>query len=364
MLNGMVTFIRNPMNQFAFPLIPLFAVLVLATSAVSRAAESAPALASLTGPTMGTTYHIKYWGEGSDSPPQVKQAVDALLAEFDRQMSTYRDDSELSHFNKAPAGEWVGVSRATAHVVSESLRYGEATGGVLDVTVSPLVRLWNFGGAGEKERPLQKPNAAAIAEARRLVGLERVEVRLDPPALKKDLAGVEVDLSSIAPGYAVDLVIDRLQKLGFANAMVEIGGEVRGVGTRPDGRGWRIGVEQVDATDGSLALVAPLDNLALSTAGDYRNFQTADGRRFTHIIDPRNGEALPYRGASVTVVAATCIEADALDTPLLVMGPVHGFRWCEEHDVAAYFQFKGEDGTIDAQATTRFRELIERSSQP
>ncbi len=341
-------------------LLAITALAVMAASVPVAAAEFAPAVASLTGPTMGTTYHIKYWGEGADSPPKVKRAIDRLLAAFDQQMSTYRDDSELSQFNKSPAGEWFPVSRDTARVVEESLGYFQETEGVLDVTVPPLLRLWNFGGdakQGEKGPALSPPNQEQIVKAQALVGSQRLQVRLDPPALKKELDGVEADLSSIAPGYAVDLIIERLQAHGFANAMVEIGGEVRAVGARPDGRPWRIGVEKVDATDGTLARVVPLDNLALSTAGDYRNYRTADGRRFTHIIDPRSGEALPYRGASVTVIAPTCTEADALDTPLLIMGPGAGYQWCVERNVAAFFQVRNDDGQITERATPRFNEL-------
>ena len=128
-------------------------------------------------------------------------------------------------------------------------------------------------------------------------------------------------------------------------------------GARPDGKPWRIGVEEVDATDGTLTRVVSLNNLALSTAGDYRNYRAADGRRFTHIIDPRSGEALPYRGAAVTVIAPTCTAADALDTPLLIMGPEAGYEWCVKHDVAALFQVRNDDGEIVERATPRFEEL-------
>ena len=140
--------------------------------------------------------------------------------------------------------------------------------------------------------------------------------------------------------------------------MVEIGGEVRAVGARPDGQPWRIGVERVDATDGTLAprraAGSPCPQHGGATTANYR---TADGRRFTHIIDPRSGEALPYRGASVTVIAATCTEADALDTPLLIMGPGAGYQWCVKRHVAAFFQVRNGDGQITERATPRFNEL-------
>jgi thiamine biosynthesis lipoprotein len=326
----------------------------------------------LTGRTMGTTYGIKYWGEGSATPAEVREKVDALLERFDEQMSTYREDSELSRFNRAAAGDWFPVSPETAYVVERALEYQQSTGGIIDVTVGPVLRVWHFGGGVDKgaEKNATAPSAAKLQEAMKLLGPGRVSVRREPPALRKDADGVEIELSAIAPGYAVDLVIELLESLKFSNAMVEIGGEVRGVGGRPDGTPWRIGVERVERVggggengggpggSGGFAEVVPLKNLALSTAGDYKNFRTADGKRYTHIIDPRTGQALPYRGAAVTVIAETCLASDALDTALLVMGPSAGYDWCVKHQVAALFQHTNSAGDVVRRATPGFEELV------
>jgi FAD:protein FMN transferase len=335
---------------------------VLSTRPVSAAAEEAVVL---TGRTMGTTYRIKYWGEGSATPAEVREQVDALLERFDEQMSTYREDSELSRFNRAAAGDWFPVSPQTAYVVERALEYQQSTGGIMDVTVGPVLRLWHFGGGVDKEaeKDAKAPSAAELQEAMKLVGPGRVSVRREPPALRKDADGVEIDLSAIAPGYAVDLVIKLLESLKFSNAMVEIGGEVRGVGGRPDGTPWRIGVERVVGGEngggpGGFAAVVPLKNLALSTAGDYKNFRTADGKQYTHIIDPRTAQALPYRGAAVTVIAETCLTSDALDTALLVMAPSAGYDWCVKHQVAALFQYTDASGDVVRRVTPRFHELV------
>jgi thiamine biosynthesis lipoprotein len=188
------------------------------------------------------------------------------------------------------------------------------------------------------------------------VGVDHLRVRLTPPALWKDQVGVEIDLSSIAPGYAVDLLIEQLKDLGFANVMVEIGGEVRGVGRRADGAPWRIGVERASQPDAEFVRIVALDNLALTTAGDYRIFRGDAKSRYTHIIDPTTGQALPYRGVSVTVLAETCMDADALDTALLVMGAERGYQWCVKHRVAALFQ-AGDDGQR-VRTTPRFDQLV------
>ena len=315
----------------------------------------------LTGRTMGTTYRIKYWGDGTATPGDVRGKVDALLDQFDRQMSTYREDSELSRFNRAAADEWFSVSPDTAYVVERAIEYQRLTGGTFDVTVAPVLRLWGFGGGVEKGRggDAKTPSEGRLREAMKLVGAGRVSVRREPPALRKDADGVEIDLSAIAPGYAVDLLLELLKSLAFPNAMVEIGGEVRGAGGRPDGTPWRIGVERVDRKDGggdAFVEIVPLTNLALSTAGDYRNFRTTDGKCYTHIIDPRSGQALPYRGVSVTVIAETCLAADALDTALVVMGAERGYSWCVEQKIAALFQ-EDESGR-HVKTTPRFDQLI------
>jgi thiamine biosynthesis lipoprotein len=307
---------------------------------------------------MGTTYRVKYWGSGNAAPVEVHREVESLLARFDRQMSTYRDDSELSRFNRAPEKEWFPVSPETAHVVAEAIKYHQFTNGALDVTVAPLLRLWRFGpGADGNDRAFAPQTEEQIERAKVLVGAERLRARREPPALWKDASGVEVDLSALAPGYAVDLVIELIESLGFANAMVEIGGEVRGVGARPGGKPWRIGVERAGSASKGLAEIVPLDNLALTTAGDYRNFRESGGVRVTHIIDPRSGRPLQYQGISVTVLANTALEADALDTALMVMGADRGYQWCVEHDIAALFQ-EGEEGRT-IRRTPRFKQLID-----
>jgi thiamine biosynthesis lipoprotein len=140
--------------------------------------------------------------------------------------------------------------------------------------------------------------------------------------------------------------------------MVELGGEVRAMGRRGDGKPWRIGV-QSPAVTRDIAVVVPLADLAVATSGDYSNYRTIGGARYAHIFDPRTGRPLPYRGATVTVLAPTCIEADGLSTPLFVMGGEAGFDWCIEHEVAALFQEPGKQpGEVVRRTTPRFDELM------
>jgi hypothetical protein len=178
-------------------------IIAIWLASVAHAARADPF--AFGGPTMGTTYHVRLVAaESAVDLPQLKKHIESLLAEIDRQMSTYRDDSELSRFNRAPAGKWFVVSRSTARVVAAAQEISRKTDGALDVTVAPLVRLWHFGPTepGSAGAAFTPPPDAAVQSALALVGYEKLEVRRDPPALRKHAAGLEVDLSSIAPGYA------------------------------------------------------------------------------------------------------------------------------------------------------------------
>jgi thiamine biosynthesis lipoprotein len=311
---------------------------------------------------MGTTYNVKFWDDGSDelpSAPEIQRSIDALLARFDEQMSTWRDDSELSRFNAVGAGEWFRVSPDTARVVARALELHEITDGASDVTVGPLLRLWGFGARADKiGGPRTAPSSAEIVQAQQLVGAQHLHAREEPSALMKDVDGLEVDLSSIAPGYAVDLIVAQLAATDIPNAMVELGGEVRAVGLRPDGKPWRIGVQSLPSDEEAIAATLPLADLALATSGDFQNFHTVGGEKLTHILNPRTGRPLPYRGASVTVVAPTCFEADGLATALFVMGMDAGYEWCVDHKTAALFQHRASDGNTVLRATPRLQELV------
>jgi thiamine biosynthesis lipoprotein len=304
---------------------------------------------TFSGPTMGTRYRISI-----ASPPhnidnsQLKKDVESLLTEIDRQMSTYRSDSELSRFNRQRSQDWFPVSADTAQVAAAAQRISEQTQGALDVTVGPLVRLWHFGPGGESIGAagiMRPPTADTVHKARQAIGFEKLDVRVDPPALRKKIGRLEIDLSSIAAGYVVDQIVAVLIARGIENFMVEIGGEVRTRGAHADGTPWRVGIERPMTDRRELLVAIPLVNTAIATAGDYRKFFEIDGRRYSHIIDPARGRPVDHGLGSVTVVAETCIEADGWDTALLVLGPERGYACAEKLGIAALFVRR--DGDLD-----------------
>lgn len=331
--------------------------------------QSAPAeprreIVRFEGRTMGTTYGVRGWFRESSGtervdPDTLQQDVDRLLEEINSQMSTYLSNSELSRFNTAPADRWFSVSPETAFVVDQALKYHQESGGTLDVTIGPLLRLWGFGPqASERPQDSHPPDSERLQAVLDRVGSRHLRVRTDPPALQKRVEGVEIDLSSLAKGYAVDRVVELLRRQGAEGVMVEIGGEVRTLGSRVDGLPWRIGIENPLAQGRQVFRVVPLRNVALATSGDYRHFQQFQGEIVCHLIDPRTGRPLPAQGASVTVCAASCLEADALATALFLMGADRGVTWCEQNEVAALF-LTLEDGKVVEHLTPRFQQYVQ-----
>jgi len=274
---------------------------------------------AFSGATMGTVYHVRVVGPSAGwNVADLQQQIDRRLAAINQEMSTYMPDSEISRFNQQAADDWFPVSAETARVVAAGQQVSRDTQGAFDVTVGPLVNLWGFGPPGRADQP---PTDEAIAECRTRVGYTLLDARLDPPALRKHRPDVYVDLSAIAKGFAVDEVARLVEGKTLRSYMVEIGGEVRTRGRKPDGNGWRIGIERPVAGVRQLACVVELQDQALATSGDYRNFIERQGCRCSHEIDPRTGRPIDHALISVSVLADDCLTADAWATALLVLGP-------------------------------------------
>ena len=297
----------------------------------------------ISGPTMGTEYNVLVvFDANAIDPPSLQTKIDVRLAEINQLMSTYVPSSELSQFNQSGSLDWFSVSHETAEVVAYALSLAEQTDGVYDPTVGPLVNLWGFGPS---KKDLDVPAEESITKAKAKVGYAQVEARLDPPALKKSDSNIYLDLSSVAKGYGVDAIASLLDELGFQSYMVEIGGEVRTLGTKPNNQPWRIGLENPDSQKRSFSKVLQLSGgESVATSGDYRNFFEVDGATFSHTINPQTGRPVQHDLATVTVLSESCRNADALATAILVLGPKEGYNWAVEQQVAAYLVRRTDKG--------------------
>jgi thiamine biosynthesis lipoprotein len=311
------------------------------------------------GPTMGTSYHVKVVGASASDEPSLRAEIESALSDIDRRLSTYRQDSEISRFNRTPAGQWLRVSPATAEIVAAAKQFTVESNGALDVTVGLLVRLWHFGPdaltAAKSPADLVPPTDLEIDKARAQIGHEKLDVRLDPPALRKQVAGLEIDLSSIGEGHAIDRIVDILSQRGYQNFLVELGGEVRVRGHNPNGRPWRVAVQRPSDDSNRTYAFIELQNAAVATSGDYRRYFEFDGQRYSHIIDPRTSRPIAHNLAAVTVAADTALEADVWDTALLVLGPERGYRYAVERKLAALF-ISREGELFSARETPVWRE--------
>lgn len=305
----------------------------------------------LTGATMGTTYSIALADPPAGVDPQALQRdVDRLLETVNAQMSTYRPDSELSRFNAAPPTGWVAVSPETAAVVAHAIEVGLLSAGAFDATVGALVNRWGFG---PPDRPAELP-AAPLAGGGRQV----IEARLAPPALRKARAGVLLDLCGIAKGFGLDRIAAHLEAAGIENYLIEIGGELRARGRSPRGGPWRIGIERPVPGEIALQRIVRLGHGALATSGDYRHFYERDGRRYSHLIDPRTGAPVAHDLASVSVISDSAMAADAMSTALMVMGPDAGVGLAERHRLAALFIVRREGGLAEISTPQFDRYLV------
>ncbi len=313
------------------------------------------------GETMGTTYTIKLTAlPGEATLSELQSEVDQTLVRINQLMSTYLTDSELSRLNRHPNSDWFDVSPETAQVSSVALRLNRDTGGAFDPTISPLVDLWNFGPEPAAQRI---PTPAEIAQTMESVGPDLLEVQVSPPAIRKRKPSAQLDLSGIAKGYAVDRLAELLKHRGVEAFMIEVGGEVRVQGQRGPDRGWIIGIEAPDDQRRSLAKAVRLEDRSLATSGDYRNFFVKDNVRYSHLIDPKTGSPIAHRLKSVSVIHSSCMEADALATALIVMGPDEGYQFAVEHDLAALF-FVTDDDEITQRMTPTFEEHLASEGKP
>ena len=251
---------------------------------------------------------------GADRP-SVHEAISAAFAEvqrIDTLMSLHRPESELVRLNATAAHRAVQVSPELFHVIAEAQNIARQTEGSFDITVRPLVQLWGFIW-----KDYRRPTSAELEAVLPSVNYRWVELEAVPRTVRFLRPGVSLDLGGIAKGYAVDCAVEKLRALGMTNVLVRAGGDLRAIGAPPGSTHWRVQLE--DPRKQGHRRTIQLRDQAVSTSGNYENFFMVEGRRYSHILDPRTG--WPVQGvASCTVLAPTCLESDAWATALFVYG--------------------------------------------
>ncbi len=321
---------------------------LLFSSVLLLSCNSSEKLVHLKGRTMGTHYNVKFYSASLDETMQTE--VDTLLKDINQQMSTYIKSSEISYFNEFNRLGWLKISPEFFKVTEYALRLSEKTEGKYDPTIGPLVNLWGFGPRGERKVP--EPDQ--IKKALMIVGYDKLLMNKETKEIKKKVPGVYLDLSSLAKGYGVDAVAELLGSKGVKSYMVEIGGEVRTLGTKSKGEAWAIAIEAPNpkVNGGPYQKILKLNNTSMATSGNYRNFFESEHKRYSHTIDPKTGNPVIHTLASVSVVDESCMKADALATALMAMGPEDGFTFAAQNKIPAYFVY-GEDSQSDRMFVTK-----------
>ncbi|MDE0005907.1 MAG: FAD:protein FMN transferase [Rhodospirillaceae bacterium] len=314
----------------------------LAATLILCSCGGEPDMLELRGQTMGTSYSVRIVApaDATAVPLELlRQRVAARLEDLENVFSTYRPDSEVSRFNARPGQEWFGVSPEFLDVLEQAVTVSQLTDGAFDATIGRLVELWGFGAGDTLGRI---PDREVLEQLLSDAGIEYLQFRDSPPTVRRTRPGVQLDFSAIAKGYAVDRVWELLSEAGLTAYLVDVGGEVRTRGRRADGRDWSIGVENPEGT--GVAEAVPLRNAAIATSGDYRNFFEYEGRRYSHVLDPRSGWPISHELTAVSVISTTTVMADALATALLVLGPETGLELAEREQIAARLVVRSADG--------------------
>lgn len=319
-------------------------------------------VATLGGATMGTTWSVKAACAPNADLHALHGVVQSALDTVVAQMSTWHDDSNISHYNRSAAGS-VHMLPVEFHTVLRcALEIAETSDGAYDPTLGALVDAWGFGAA---QRPRQAPDVLTLDAACAGIGWRRLMLENHPSRLSQP-GGVVLDLSAIAKGYGADLAAAQLRAHGVGSALVEVGGELCGYGRRPDGEPWRVLVEAAaedgdaetvaDAEDRAHLHVVALEDLAIATSGDRWHAFNQGGERHSHTFDPRSGRPVRHAPAGVTVIADSAMRADAWATALTVMGAEVGHAFATKHNLAARFLLRSDDG-LRERLTPRFAEL-------
>ena len=291
------------------------------------------------GRTMGTTWNVRVVAGAGLHRERLMRTIQGALDEVVAQMSTWDAGTDLCRFNQAASGTWQALPDAFFEVLACAREVAERSDGAFDPTAGALVDAWGFGPRARNG----VPDEAHLARTRASAGWRRLD--LDPArraALQPGRAAL--DLSAIAKGFGVDLVARRLAALGVESHLIEVGGELRGSGVKPDGQPWWVQLEHPDAAQGGEPTLLALHGLSVATSGDYRRWFEQDGARYSHTIDPRDGRPIRHGLASVSVIHPQCMLADAWSTALNVLGPEAGPQLANRLGLAARFLVRRVDG--------------------
>jgi FAD:protein FMN transferase len=309
------------------------------------ACSKTPEPVKIEGFAQGTTYHFTFVlpqlnEQKANQQEKIHQEITVELARIDASISNYRKDSTIELFNAQLDTEPHQVNEEVVQLIEQARNVSTASNGCYDLTVKPLFDLWGF-----KKDVFNLPSDEALQQTLQLIGIDKL-ITVDATHLQKTLPNLRVDLSSIGQGHSVGRIADLLEKHGVTNYLVEIGGELKARGKKPDGKPWRVALEKPLPNERKLSKIVAFNSgepMSLMASGTYRHYFDSNGKRYSHILDARTGKPVEHNTVSVAVLHPNPAIADAWSTALLCLGSEAGITAANTNNIAAlYVDQQGE----------------------
>lgn len=356
--------INRVMKRYCFYLFSISLTLCFSCKKSNGIVDKRMDYLTIKGQTMGTTYNIKYENVINQN---LKAQIDSLLIYFNKSVSTYDTSSTISRFNSSTSLFCYSSKddQFLLESLSKALQIAEETEGAFDPTIMPLVNYWGFGYKDRSK--VQKPEKEKLDSLLLLVGYKKLGIMIynDTICISRDNPRMSLDLSASAKGHGVDVVASLLSSYGIENFMVEIGGEVITSGVNPNNEYWTIGINKPvkTANPNDIQIPVKLNDKAMATSGNYRNYYETGEITYAHIIDPKTGDSRPTDILSASIIANDCLTADAYATACMVLGLEKAislvskkskvdacFIYADDDNKFKYFYTKGFSNFIDTMA--------------
>ncbi len=316
----------------------IFILTIFLIIGISACQKTSYEILVLNGLTMGTTYSVKINADNAFvEKNKISNDIDEILSEINQSMSTYIKESELSNINYSTISDWQSISDDLFEVINHAINVSLKTNGAFDITIAPLVNLWGFGPDKLQNKI---PTDEIIELTKKNTGYKKISIDKSLKMISKLEPNLHIDLSGIAKGFAVDKIARYLDKRGFKNYLVEIGGELIGKGLNKDKEIWQIGIDNPNNNSDRIKRIIQLEDMAMATSGNYMNYFEKDGIRYSHTINPVTGRPIKHKLASVTVLDSSTMNADALATAFMVLGPEKALSLANNLEIALYLIIK------------------------
>lgn len=322
---------------------PLGVIIFFIGSLLAGCDTQPPVIHQLTGYAQGTTYHISWWSEKPTDTQKIQQAFSKTLDQIDKEFSTYRDDSYISQFNQSLSTDWQPASADFIQLVNIAKTVNQETKGCYDPTIGPLFSLWGF-----KADVLHVPSAQQIAEVQAQVGINHLETDTAQQRIRKTIPQLQVSFSSMSEGYTIGKLSKVLEAHDVQNYLVEFGGDMKIQGHKPGGQHWRVAIERPIRDEARqepyrILTITDEQGVTLDTSGTYHHSFDANGKQYSHIINPRTGAPITHNLVSTTVLGHDPRVSDAWATAMMCLGPDEGKEIATAKQLEAFFIWQQDD---------------------